>query len=198
MNQDDFITLVALHLSCYDMSVVFHHAVKVPLDNRGYVSGYFDDYSKKLHVARNSPIWLSVLVHEYCHFLQWENDVSVWKKFEKNYKHWETWVDKRKNLSEKQLNKEFLAVRNLELDCEKRAVKIIKKYKLPINVKDYIKNANSYIYFYSYVKKFRTWCKLAPYKVQQILDVMPTKFLTNAQYNRVPSQYCDLVNKHCI
>jgi len=81
-------------------------------------------------------------------------------------------------------------IKYLELDCEKRAVKNIKKYNLPVNIETYIQKANSYILFYNYVKETRQWSKPgnAPYalKNKELWSLCPTKFMPDSYYEKIP------------
>ena len=49
--------------------------------------------------------------------------------------------------------------RDLELDNEKRAVRMIRKWKLSVDVDKYIKGANAYIHFYNWMGYTRRWSK---------------------------------------
>ena len=75
--------------------------------------------------------------------------------------------------------------RDLELDNEKRSVKLIKKFNLNVNIDSYIKRANAYVQFYNYLMISRKWCATTniPYKNNRLLKVMPAKF--NMDYNKL-------------
>jgi hypothetical protein len=68
--------------------------------------------------------------------------------------------------------------RDLELDNEIRSVSLINKFKLPIDKKQYIKKANTYIYFYNWMMISKRWCKSnnSPYNNKRLMDVMPSHF----------------------
>ena len=149
-----------IHL-CSEHSVEFKLVAssKVPLGNKIYCNGYFwansgADNSHKLVVATKKPIkeWLPILVHESCHLDQYienpnkfvEDDcIDRWLNGEKVY--------------DKDIRKGISASKRLELDCEKRTVRKIKKYNLPIDVKEYIQKSNLYIHFYNWVYLNRRW-----------------------------------------
>ena len=65
--------------------------------------------------------------------------------------------------------------RNLEHDCERRTLAMIKDYDLPIDGEKYARMAASYVMFYEYVKKHRKWYKIGkePYRNEKLLKVMP-------------------------
>jgi hypothetical protein len=78
--------------------------------------------------------------------------------------------------------KKHLAVsRELELDNEKRSVRIIKKFGLDVDIDSYIKKANAYIYFYNRLLATRKWAtpNNSPYSNQKIIEKMPRYFKTD-------------------
>jgi hypothetical protein len=85
--------------------------------------------------------------------------------------------------------KKHLAVsRDLELDNEKRAVKIIKKFGLDVDIEKYIKKANCYIHFYNRMLATRRWCKPdnSPYDNKRLIKMMPSNFRMN--YQKLPKK----------
>ena len=83
------------------------------------------------------------------------------------------------------IHKAIALCRDLELDNEKRSVKLIKKFNLNVNIDSYIKRANAYVQFYNYLMISRKWCATTniPYKNTRLLKVMPVKF--NMDYSRL-------------
>ena len=85
--------------------------------------------------------------------------------------------------------KKHLAVsRELELDNEKRAVKLIKKFDLGIDVDHYIRKANAYVFFYNRLLATRKWAtpQNSPYTNQRIIEKMPRYF--KADYSVTPKR----------
>lgn len=145
-------------------------------------SGYFDETNKVLACAMKKRDWLSILVHEYGHLTQWLDNCDSWKKAIK--------LDSVNKIDEWLLGKRIKnhelhidVVKELELDNEKRSVKIIKKFGLDnrIDVKDYVKKANAYVLFYNYIKKTRRWSnpKNSPYGNKHVISVMSDRFSMN-------------------
>lgn len=77
-------------------------------------------------------------------------------------------------------------LRNLELDNEKRSVELIKRFDLPVDIKTYIKKANGYVYFYTWMMKTRRWSELenSPYSNENIINAMPEEF--QEDYENIP------------
>ena len=83
--------------------------------------------------------------------------------------------DYDKSLTDRYIN----ALQDFELECETMSIHTILENDLSVNVVDYIKQANAYIYFYNLVRDERKWCKYAPYTVNEILDMMPEQIITD-------------------
>lgn len=165
------------------------YKVKCSLRNTSYLvvsnnircSGYFSDEDEKapvLAVAMKNPQWLEILVHEYCHLTQWIDGIDLWKKADKSLVLVDEWLSGKTVCN---INYHLSVARDLELDNEKRSVALIKKWDLNIDVENYIKKANAYIQFYNYLKKTRRWSKPnnQPYKNEEIVNIMSTKFNMN-------------------
>lgn len=167
------------------------------IDGDFQASGYFDGQKNKgvLGVGTNRPInnWLPVLVHESCHMDQWEQNIDLWKNSnDMPYNIFEDWLIGKRCNKEK-AHKCINALRDLEIDCEKRAVKKILKYKLPICIKEYIQKANCYIFFYNRMKKTRKWCVGNLYK-PEILSVIDSDWYES--YNEIPKKLDAMFKKY--
>lgn len=126
-------------------------------------AGYFQSKCGKdpnlLVTATKMPIerWLSTLVHESCHMDQWSEKIKLWKEHDKlNDNIVDEWLE-GKNHSIKKVEAAIKITRDLELDCEQRAVNKIKRFNLPINTAEYIQKANVYIFFHNWVLLKRKW-----------------------------------------
>jgi len=188
------------------------HNVDISLQNKKKVvlydtdidpcEAFFSDDPLLLRVGVNKPVetWGKFLVHEYCHFLQTLEPNLVMKRFNNVrdgsdantiISHWL----KGKQINQKIIDKSINAVRNMEIDCEKRSVKLIRQRKLEIDIKKYIKEANAYVMFYTVMGKERRWYDTYPGKIKAIRDIMPDHFLKD--YSEVPDEYHQLVKRHC-
>ena len=162
--------------------------IKVELRNVRYLmlgqgmkcSGYFDEANRKLVVAMNNPVSVQVLVHEFGHFTQWRERTQIWKDAEWAMMHIEEWLGGK---TKRNIEKWISLSRDLELDNEKRSVKLIKDFKLPINTKKYTRSANAYVLFYNWMLTSRKWCKPGntPYSNKTVLKACSSKF--NMRYD---------------
>lgn len=143
-------------------------------------SGFFDEANKKLVVAMLNPVSVEVLVHEFGHFTQWREKTQIWKDAEWAMMHIEEWLGGK---TKRNIEKWISLSRDLELDNEKRTVKLIKDFKLPINTKKYTRSANAYVLFYNWMLTSRKWCKPGntPYSNKTVLKACSPKF--NMRYD---------------
>jgi hypothetical protein len=159
------------------------------LDGGIKCSGYFDDddnKSPKLVVATKKKDWLEILVHEYCHMTQWMDQKNGtylnWNSALKSIVVVTDWLT-GKNV--RNIKYHLGAVRDLELDNEKRSVKMIKKWDLGIDLDMYIKKANAYILFYNHILTTRRWSnpKNSPYSNKRLISAMSSSFRMNYKTN---------------
>lgn len=158
-------------------------------------SGYFDDNKKLLVVAMKSPLALEILVHEFGHLTQYIDNCKPWRKLGNSLDKMTDWLQGRQvRNSDKHIN----AARDMELDNEKRSVQIIKDFDLPIDIESYVQRANSYVYFYNWMKTTRRWSSPSnsPYKNQRLLEVMPKTF--QKSYRTIPKHIAKIFKQEHI
>jgi len=154
-------------------------------------SGYFDE--KSLVVAtkkKKLEDWLDILIHESCHLDQFVEKSKVWCPDELGLYVVENWI-KKKKINLKKVTEAFHNTILLELDCEKRTVKKIKKYNLNFNIDLYIQKANSYLYGYGVSFKKKVWPN-TPYEKSSIVNKMPKKFLKTEEYFNISDDILSL------
>ena len=175
--------------------VILHDGIKV--------NGYVDEGTRILAVAcrQQTDRWFKTFVHESCHMDQSVEKAPAWTNTIYNgvdvFDHVSLWIDGKVELSPYRLRKYTQLSLQVELDCERRAIKKLRKYKLGINLKEYIQKANSYVYFYlvvRFAKRFYTIGK-EPYNIEAVWSEMPTHF--NNNYRRLPARYRKLYEEHC-
>lgn len=161
------------------------HGVKCDLQPRKYLDlsgdikcgGYFDGDNKELAVAMKHKDSMSLLVHEYAHMTQWLENIDIWRKCmdEESHSTVDEWLAGKYF---EDINYHIDNCKYLELDNEKRAVKLIKKFNLEIDIDDYIRKSNAYIQFYNYLKLSRKWSvpKNSPYANDRIKSSCPKTF----------------------
>jgi hypothetical protein len=142
--------------------------------------------------------WLEIFVHEYCHMLQAIDNTKVWRDSSKPVDKIFYWIDDNDEYP-KPTKADIRKVIAMESDCDRRAVEVIKNYKIPINVNRYIKRSNLYMWFYPEVHKRGKWVakkKRMPYMIKEALDLAPAKFLPIEDYMTTPPELVKLFDKH--
>ena len=126
--------------------------------------------------------WFGVLLHEYCHFVQWRDDSHLWNRFCDYDVTYSQII-----LKPQKYKKELRALMELEIDCEKCATNIIKKNKL-FDHKKYAQSANAILYKYAMLYKYNKWPN-DNRKYQKVQDFCPTKILKSyKEYLQIPEK----------
>lgn len=143
------------------------HNVKIRLSKKKFVKdkatnfdylGYFGEDERNGHVlvcalGDLSSVFVAALVHESCHMDQWIEKTRIWETSH-SYQALELWVE---GCAIKNIAKHIENVKELELDCEKRTVKKILDYGLPVDIEAYIRRANMDIQLFNYIEQKRKW-----------------------------------------
>ena len=161
-----------------------------------YTGGSFGADSKEkmvLTCCTKRPDWLQLLVHESCHMDQYLYDEKIWYDKGNSYDQLDAWLHSKRV---RNIDKHINNVQDLEADCERRSVKKIQNFSLPIDIKEYTQRANAYIYFFSYLKHSRRWpnADKAAYCNVAIWNNMPTEF--QKSYRKLPLKYFKLFENH--
>lgn len=178
-----FVAHVRSECKKHGFSFQLRRTKNIVLSKQIKCAGYFDDTEKALVCARNRKDWLEILVHEYGHLTQWEENCDAWKNSGSSITKIDEWIAGKPI---RNIQKHLAASRDLELDNEKRSVKIIKKFDLNIDIDNYIRKANAYVQSYNLLLLTRVWLKPKhnPYTNKKIIAAMPSTFRMN--YNKIP------------
>ncbi len=167
--------------------------VKCDLRNTRYVkispsikaSGYFDEEGPVLVCSMKRPDSLEILAHEYGHLTQWREQIPLWKAVGISMPLVDEWLVGK---DVPNIKKHIAVCRDLELDNEKRTVKLIKEFDLPVDIDHYIRKANAYVYFYTRMLSTRKWAtpQNSPYTNKNIISTMPKAF--KKDYSIIPKK----------
>jgi hypothetical protein len=128
----------------------------------------------------NEEEWFGVLIHEYCHFIQWRDDSKLWNHFCDYDVTYSQII-----LKPQKYKKELEALMELEINCEKCTVNIIKNNAL-FDYKQYAQNANAILYKYAMLYKYNKWPN-DNRKYQKVQDYCPNKILKSyREYLEIP------------
>ena len=146
----------------------------------GYFSGGGDRQALVVSNPRNSITRLGILIHESCHMDQYLEKAKVWRNVGgEHYVYIANWANNPR--SRKGGLECFKAVVKLELDCEKRVCRKIREYKLPLDIPEYIQNANYYLFTYIIAKAERRWAGMGE-NDKDGYKKMPKRFLGLEHY----------------
>lgn len=140
--------------------------------------------------------WLGTLAHELSHVMQWleceptymagdmpEGEASVIV---------DDWLGSTKDFDKRTIRKAIQVTVDCELDNEKRTVRMLRKFKLPVAKKRYIQAANSYLFFHQVVFENRTWYNKKMFS-PEVIKHMPDHFLPDESYKigKMPREYVE-------
>jgi len=201
---DKFVEFVETSLERKGFSLILVDDHSVEVGENMYSSGYFDYFDKVIKVAtkRENDKWISVLAHEYSHFLQYTEQCDEWGSCHNGdmdiNEYVVNWLEGDDTLHYRVICNYIDKIQKLELDCEKRTIKIIKQFKLPVKIKFYTKVACAYIHFHNCMTETRQWVKYG-YKFSEdteLLNLIKPNF--NQDFVNTPRYILDYMEKNCI
>ena len=180
----EFLTHVKSECKKYAIEFRLRRVKYVKVSDKTKCGGYFDPDERILAVAGRSNDWREILVHEYAHLTQWVDDCEEWRRCDEHdsLRKMSAWLEGEEV---KDIDLHIDLVKYLELDNEKRAVKLIKKWGIETDIKDYVRKANAYVIWHNYLKLSRKWPQPGngPYSNRKLIDAMSSKF--NMNYDKL-------------
>jgi hypothetical protein len=138
-----------------------------------------------IKVAKGSLLeeeWFGVLLHEYCHFIQWRDNSRLWNRFCDHDITYSQII-----LKPQKYKKELEALMELEINCEKCATNMIKNNKL-FDHKKYAQSANAIIYKYAFLYNYGKWPN-DNRKYKKVQDYCSTNILKSyKEYLNIPEK----------
>ena len=182
--------------TCKVISDLIKDKFSILLHQNKHISEYggsFDYENREFVVSIGDKIGIELLIHEYCHYLQWRDDKKYFLNLINNCLIVFDWID-GKFFKKDIINHAIAGAIELELDCERRALAEIKKYKLNVDIGGYCKSANSYLLFYNIVHDTRKWygktvntpslTKSMPSKLMDLDYYLDKDNITDKQYKQ--------------
>lgn len=149
-------------------------------------SGWFDGDDKRLVCATKQPleVWLGTLIHEYCHLTQWVEQTELWRVNYKTCDRVREWLDGK---SVPNIGQYVVAMREMEAECERRAIRMMRELDAPLDVERYARGANAYIHFHNIMLEKRKWYASGrgPYSVPEVMAAANPTFDTN--FDKTPA-----------
>ena len=175
MTRENYTCKVISELIKDKFSILLHQSKKA-----NDFGGSFDYSEKEFIVSMHNKTGFEILIHEYCHYLQWKTNRKQFLKLINGCSIVFDWLEG--TFYKKDVVAEAIkAAITLEWDCENRALEQIKKHKLDIDIDQYCKAANSYLLFYNIVHEKRKWYSNNAYTAA-LLKKMPDKLMDLEYY----------------
>jgi hypothetical protein len=144
------------------------------------VGGYFDADACEFVVATggDTALWLSVFLHEYCHFKQSQMESPAWMAKLRGgccpQQAFDGWLAGVVEMTAEQLRDAVGLVVAMERECEGKALHMLSQTpELPLDRYWYVRAANVYLGWYGVVMKTRRWYDRSPYSSPEPLRLMP-------------------------
>ena len=188
MTNKEFISYCRKELKAHGIRCRLYQKKKIGI-GKNKVDGFYCFETKQLHSTINNNK-IDTLVHEFCHFRQFTEDPNLGKKMHINgywpYDIISSYVENEGKFTYKEFRRACNKSYQLEVDCEKRVVKLIDELGLKINKKKYIRGAVQYILCYKYLPIVKNWPdkKFRKYVMEQIGDDRLRKNLPVNRYVR--------------
>lgn len=173
--------------------ITFHPSQKL-VQGKVESTGWADNKELRVATGGDVDVWLGVFVHETCHLDQGMARPEWMERCEEGVGIIDEWLA-GKNFQKKKVVDAINRVIELEWDCERRSIAKIKKYKLPVNLKEYAQMANAYIIGYHWTLANRKWCKKS-YRDSKVWKQMPTKLVPESVALYPAKELMELYNEH--
>ena len=146
-----------------------------------------DENQKEFAIAMKHPMSFEIILHEYCHFLQWRDDRKLWDRCMATYDILFEWIRhpslvadpfiKDFKITTDQLDQSLHNILELEHDCERRVLKMAKNCPIEnFDIDKYIRAANAYLWSYHLNRELRVRPKNPIYSSERVLEYMPHTF----------------------
>lgn len=166
MTEDQIVAEITRRAWRFGVSVLLAPGESIDMDGHA-VSGYFDgdERNPQLRVAWGAPRHLGTLLHEYSHLTQWVEDAPVWRC---DLGGWDEWVHGK---TVPDIRRRIEGTREVEADCERRTLRLIRELDAPIDLEQYARGANAYVHFYNVIADTRKWYAPSrrPYNIPSVL-----------------------------
>lgn len=184
-----FTTKVVKELLNHNFSVFLHN--KESIDGYG---GWFstDKGEEEFVVAMKHHMGFEILIHEYCHFLQWKYDRQLWEKSNLTYDILFDWISfpslkysediKDCTYTDEQLDQSLHDILEIEHDCETRVLKLVANNPIEnFDTDKYQRAVNAYLWSYHLNRELRKR-PIRPIYSERVLVGMPNTFNKNLDY----------------
>lgn len=155
--------------------------------------GSFDHVYRNLDIAVLNPQWPGNLTHEVSHIQQWKERPGFYLNEAADVEAFMDWCSgKRRRWKTAKVLHVVRAIQTLELDCERRAVRLQRTFRVP-NIPLYVQGANLYIWKHEVARRVGFW---PAYKDQDgIVAAMPKRLMSRTNIGKPPAMLEELAIK---
>jgi hypothetical protein len=174
----------------HEFSVLLYNKEQLPDACGGWCS--IDEDGKEFVVAMKHHMGFEILIHEYCHFLQWKTDRRLWDKSMLTYDILFDWISypslvyspflKDCKITQQELDQSLHDILEIEHDCERRVLKLVKNCPIEdFDTDKYIRAANAYLWSYHLNRELRMRPKNPIYS-ERVLEHMSNAFNSDLSF----------------
>lgn len=190
---------IVSHCAAYGVRVKFANVQR--FGKRYQSSGGYSP-THGISVATRSRRWIETLVHEYCHFLQDIEGTAWFHAAREDHKWitWENWILGESDPSPARILDCVRTIQECELDCERRVVALVKRWRLPWNLNSYRQSANVYVLSYEAMRLTRASDdKMFASRCVQLLRAVPDRrFVRRNHLHILPPGFLAAFCRYCI
>jgi hypothetical protein len=179
------------------IQIVYGKGKRIRAGTKSFVAGYFDDSNRILTAATNHSLydWLEVFVHESCHMDQWITQCKYWTaELDHCYNTFDRFISGK---TEPDIEYAIDQIVMLEADCERRSLRKIAQYELPVDPARYSQKANAYLLSHKAMWHYQSWYRTGPFRNKSLVRSMPNQigapYTYQMKYNRTDPE----IFAHC-
>lgn len=197
MTKDEIVLEICRRAWALGVSVYISPTVHVEAEPGVYCSGFFDSAASppQIVVAGVRPDYrfLGTLLHEFNHAEQWAEGNWFWEQTSKADDIWNAL--KGKKVANQAVK--WGIQRDMEADCERRTVRLIKELGADIEIDAYCQAANAYLHFYNLLAETKRWFAKgkSPYEIPEILAQCNKTI--DKDFSKTPAKLRKALLEHC-
>ncbi len=182
----------------YKVRLYLSRGRNIRCDDGAMATGEFEGWrwegTLRVSVGRcYQSAWLGVMAHEFGHMMQWVEHDAAWRAVGGSNRLFR-WLDHKVECRPATVLRDIRAHQAMELDADRRALAMIRRFDLPVDRDEYVRAANAYIWSYVYTAAHRRWNGVS--SPPSVLAMMPTRLLPLRAYRVMPPGYEEIVTRY--
>lgn len=169
----------------------------VPQKNLKSCRGYCDEANKEIVVTKGIED-ISIVAHEFAHYLEIKNKTKSYIDFYKNKKIPTEIINEycKGNINySKEVKNAFIAYRYSEYYCDSLAYRLLCSHRVPFNKIDYIKKSNIQLVMFHFIEKEQNdKIHFRHFYNKNSMNIIPTKFKKSYVYKVTQDVYDGVIN----